>query len=98
MSNLGLQFVLHARRVQLVDVIDETQARPLENTFLRTCSFCKELMPHYQHENYCQCAVCQTKTFRLSENGYIRRDTAIVLNWLVVVLVVLFVFLKDWKW
>jgi uncharacterized paraquat-inducible protein A len=78
-------------------VTDDTQAQPLANTFMRFCAVCMEIMPHYREATYCQCAVCETKTYK-SEHGYIRRDMAIMLNWLVVVLVVLLVFLRDWKW
>jgi hypothetical protein len=78
-------------------VTDDTQAQPLANTFMRFCAVCMEIMPHYREATYCQCAVCETKTYKF-EHGYIRRDMAIVLNWLVVVLIVLFVFLRDWKW
>jgi uncharacterized paraquat-inducible protein A len=78
-------------------VTDDTQAQPLANTFMRFCAVCMEIMPHYREATYCQCAVCETKAYK-SEHGYIRRDMAIVLNWLVVVLIVLFVFLRDWKW
>lgn len=79
-------------------VVDDTQAQPLANTFMRFCAVCMEIMPHYREATFCQCAVCETKTSSLSERGYIRRHTAIMLNWLVLVLVVLLIFLKDWKW
>jgi hypothetical protein len=93
--NTTNQFLILVRETP---VVDDTQAQPLTNTFMRFCAVCMEIMPHYCEATYCQCVVCETKTYRLSENGYIRRDTAIMLNWLVVVLVVLFVFLKNWKW
>lgn len=89
------QFMLLVRDVP---VVDDTQEYPQANTFMRFCSVCMEIMPHYREATYCQCAVCETKTYRLRENGYIRRDTAIMLNWLVVVLVVLFVLLKNVPW
>ena len=86
--------------MQIVQDTESSQDGPVTtpaNTFMRFCAVCMEMMPHAREATYCQCTVCWTKTYR-SEGGYIRRDTAIVLNWLVVVLVVLFIFLKDWKW
>lgn len=67
------------------------------NTFMRFCAVCMEIMPHYREATYCQCVLCETKTYR-SEYGYIRRDVAIALNCLVLVLFVLFVLLRNWKW
>ena len=93
--NAANQFLILVRETP---VLDDTKAQPLANTFMRFCPVCMEIMPHYREEIYFQCAVCEMKTYRLRENGYIRRDTAIMLNWLVVVLVGLFIFLKDWKW
>jgi hypothetical protein len=67
------------------------------NTFMRFCSVCMEIMPHYREETYCQCAVCWTKTYRRvrSEQGQALLE---MLLFTALVLLVLIYVCKDWPW
>lgn len=59
-NTLGTQFVLHARRVQLVDV-DE---RPVSNSFMKFCPPCGEMTMHERYEEYTECLFCHERTTR----------------------------------
>lgn len=63
MSDLGMEFVVHARRVRIVDEDVPRDDLPA-NIFLKTCSYCFEIMPHYRRDDHCECSVCGLKTFR----------------------------------
>jgi len=69
MSDLGLQFVLHARRVQLVNE-QPPVIHAAESSFMKFCSYCFEIMPHVRKEDYSECSMCGLKTFpKTSESG-----------------------------
>lgn len=85
---------------QFVEIVRETpeeESTPAqENTFLKFCTFCFELMPHYRRDDYSECSVCGLKTFkRMTENGMTCLEFAF---WLGVVAVILLVVMKDVPW
>lgn len=56
----AMQFVLHARRMALVD--EDQAPPPRENTILRFCNAeCHELMPHYVQVGHLICVGCLNK-------------------------------------
>ena len=64
MSDLGMQFVVHAQRVKLT-VEEPTQ--PAANTILIFCNVCFELMPHYIEDGYSKCACCFNRVYPKTE-------------------------------
>lgn len=83
------QFVEMARETPVKD-----ERRPLENTFVRFCAGCRELMPHFRREGFVECAVCGTRTFH-AERGQILLE---FLLWLGLIVFVLVVVLRDVPW
>jgi rRNA maturation endonuclease Nob1 len=62
MSDLGLQFVLAARRMTLVEEI-EPVIHQAQSQYMRFCSVCLEIMPHVRKEDRSECTVCGLPTF-----------------------------------
>lgn len=60
MADLGMQFVVSARRVKLVV---EEPTRPLENTVMIFCNVCFEMMPHYLRDGCRVCCCCFNKVY-----------------------------------
>lgn len=69
-TTLGTQFVLHARRVQLVEV-DE---RPQTNAFLKFCGNCTEITPHERKANFSECVICQRRTYPHAQQQQLDAD------------------------
>jgi hypothetical protein len=86
--------------MQIVQDTDDGADRPATtpvNTFMRFCSVCMEIMPHTRAETYCQCVVCETKTYRsrISESG---KGLLEIILWIAVVAYVMLVVLKSHPW
>lgn len=79
--------------VQETGLRDDTVWRP-QNTFLRTCSVCGEMMPHYRHADCVECSVCGLKTYPFERGGILLE----FLLWLALIVFVLLVVLKDAPW
>jgi hypothetical protein len=79
--------------VQNTDDASDGPATTPANTFMRFCAVCMEIMPHTREKTYCQCVVCETKTYR-GESG----QGLIELLLLLAVVYVLFVMMKDIPW
>jgi uncharacterized paraquat-inducible protein A len=75
---------------------DGTAITPV-NTFMRFCSVCMEVMPHYREETYCQCAVCWTKTYRRRKSEQGQALVEMMLLTALVLFVLIYV-CKDWPW
>ena len=64
-NTLGTQFVLHARRVQLVDV-DEQPQQP-SNSFMKFCGRCGEMQMHTRQDNYTECQCCGRRKYNVQQ-------------------------------
>jgi len=85
--------------MEIVQDTDDGQDGPVTtppNTFMRFCSVCMEIMPHYREETYCQCVMCETKTYRRrTEGGQALLEVAF---WIAVVALVLLGLLSNVPW
>lgn len=96
MTDLGMQFVLAARRMKLVEETTEPVIHEVQSSYMKFCSFCFEMMPHIRKEDHSECTVCGLQTFpKRNESGQALVEIAICIA---LVAFVLLVVLKDHPW
>lgn len=93
MSDAVQQFVAMTKAAV---IRQDPQAAEKSDTQTLWCPACKEQTPHERTVMGWRCLFAYSH--KLSERGHISRWFAKLLNWLVVILLILFVLLKDVPW
>jgi hypothetical protein len=98
MSDAIQQFIAMTRKA-VVD-LRAIKNQPLPaNTFVCFCPQCREMTPHDETPLGWRCIFHYShQKPLLSENGYISQEFARTLNWIVIVLAMLFLVCRNWLW